>query len=327
MKTRNEVVKLAESWVGKNEKDGSFKEIIDIYNSYTGPLPRGIKMAYSWAWCACTWSALAIKLGYTDIMPIEISCGFLIDEAKKMGCWIETDNHIPKIGEACLYDWQDTGIGDNAGWPDHVGVVTYVNESAGYFVVTEGNYSDSVKKRTVSINGKFIRGFISPNYDEIVDLDPIDIFNRPIQPIDTIAREVIAGMWGNGEDRKKKLSEAGYSYDTVQKKVNEILNCNLKTTANKTNIGKEISKSITTTCYAKSLDNSLSGIYKTTDDLYCRNDAGTNKKALCLIPKGTDVRCYGFYTSVGNVKWYLIEVRMDSVMYTGFSCSKYLEKV
>lgn len=38
-----------------------------------------------------------------------------------------------------------------------------------------------------------------------------------------IAQEVIAGKWGNGEDRRKRLEDAGYSYDEVQEKVNEIL--------------------------------------------------------------------------------------------------------
>ena len=41
--------------------------------------------------------------------------------------------------------------------------------------------------------------------------------------ITTIAKEVINGKWGNGEERKKKLEAAGYNYKTVQKKVNEIL--------------------------------------------------------------------------------------------------------
>lgn len=41
--------------------------------------------------------------------------------------------------------------------------------------------------------------------------------------IDEIAREVILGKWGNGEDRKKALIEAGYDYNAVQKRVNEIL--------------------------------------------------------------------------------------------------------
>lgn len=38
-----------------------------------------------------------------------------------------------------------------------------------------------------------------------------------------IAKEVIAGLWGNGEERYKKLTEAGYNYDNVQAIVNEML--------------------------------------------------------------------------------------------------------
>lgn len=41
--------------------------------------------------------------------------------------------------------------------------------------------------------------------------------------IDAIAREVIRGDWGNGDERKKKLTAAGYDYSAVQKKVNELL--------------------------------------------------------------------------------------------------------
>ena len=41
--------------------------------------------------------------------------------------------------------------------------------------------------------------------------------------IDQLADEVIAGNWGNGEDRKNRLSQAGYNYDQVQAKVNEKL--------------------------------------------------------------------------------------------------------
>lgn len=38
-----------------------------------------------------------------------------------------------------------------------------------------------------------------------------------------IANEVIAGKWGNGAQRKKKLTEAGYDYSAIQKLVNQIL--------------------------------------------------------------------------------------------------------
>lgn len=41
--------------------------------------------------------------------------------------------------------------------------------------------------------------------------------------IDEVAREVIRGLWGNGLDRKKRLSEAGYDYTLVQGRVNDLL--------------------------------------------------------------------------------------------------------
>ena len=47
---------------------------------------------------------------------------------------------------------------------------------------------------------------------------------KPSKSVTEIAHEVINGKWGNGTERKNKLSKAGYDYDTVQKKVNELLN-------------------------------------------------------------------------------------------------------
>ena len=41
--------------------------------------------------------------------------------------------------------------------------------------------------------------------------------------VDILAQEVINGKWGNGDDRKKRLTAAGYDYNAVQNKVNELL--------------------------------------------------------------------------------------------------------
>lgn len=38
-----------------------------------------------------------------------------------------------------------------------------------------------------------------------------------------IAREVIDGKWGNGADRKRRLTEAGYNYSQIQTLVNKII--------------------------------------------------------------------------------------------------------
>ena len=40
---------------------------------------------------------------------------------------------------------------------------------------------------------------------------------------DEVAREVIQGKWGNGAERKKRLTDAGYDYNEVQKKVNQLI--------------------------------------------------------------------------------------------------------
>lgn len=41
--------------------------------------------------------------------------------------------------------------------------------------------------------------------------------------IDQIAREVIQGRWGNGQERKDRLTKAGYDYSAVRKRVNELI--------------------------------------------------------------------------------------------------------
>lgn len=322
--SRQAVVDLVESWVGKKESDGSYKSIIDIYNSFTGKLPRSTKMEYGWAWCACTWSALAVALKYTPIMPIEISCYYLIEVAKEMGVWVENDAYAPNIGDAVLYDWEDTGKGDNTGNPDHVGTVTYVNKSAGYFVVTEGNYSDSVKKRTVSINGRYIRGFITPKYDTTKAVSaPVQVAGKSTS---TVAHEVIAGQWGNGEDRKKALKASGYDPEAIQAEVNKILNGSAATTDKTQPADQPITKTVKATCGAKKFDRKLAATYTTTANLYCRNDAGKNKKALCLIPKGTKVHNYGYYNVANGVKWLYITVTLDGTEYIGFCSKEYLSK-
>ena len=54
--------------------------------------------------------------------------------------------------------------------------------------------------------------------------------------ISTVAKEVIAGEWGNGDTRKKKLEAAGYDYDAVQKEVNKQLNGGSSSSSSKKSI-------------------------------------------------------------------------------------------
>ena len=209
---------------------------------------------------------------------------------------------------------------DCTGVPDHVGTVTEVYEKAGYFVVTEGNYSNAVKKRTMLINGRYIRGFISPKYtdDTVTPVTP-----AAGKDLTTVAREVILGVWGNMPERKTKLEASGYNFTDVQNKVNELLNKNVPTPSKPQNTG--VTK-VVAGSGAASFDKSLAGSYVTTTGLYMRHGAGKNKRAMVLIPEGTKVQNYGYYTSYNGTKWLYIQVTLNGVQYTGFSCKTYLKK-
>ena len=158
---RQKVVSTAQAWLGKKESDGGHKPIIDLYNSHK-PLARGYAVKYTDEWCATFVSAVAIKVGLTDIMPTECSCSKMVELYKKLGRWAEADNYVPSPGDIMMYDWGDTGVGDNAGNPDHVGIVESVSNLS--IRVIEGNKNQAVAYRTMSVNGKYIRGYCIPNY-------------------------------------------------------------------------------------------------------------------------------------------------------------------
>ena len=47
--------------------------------------------------------------------------------------------------------------------------------------------------------------------------------SAPSKSVDQLAREVIQGLWGNGADRKNRLTAAGYDYNAVQARVNQMM--------------------------------------------------------------------------------------------------------
>jgi hypothetical protein len=175
---RQKVVDTIKGWLGRNEKAGTHKTIVDIYNSHT-PLPRGYRLKYADAWCAGAVSAVAIHSCLTDIMPVECSCGAMLELYKNhpVSIWEENDAYIPAPGDVVFYDWNDSGKGDNTGAPEHVGIVVDVTDNS--IQVIEGNYQDSVKTRTIAVNGKYIRGYGRPAYWSKATASDGDLDNTP----------------------------------------------------------------------------------------------------------------------------------------------------
>ena len=164
-KLRQNVADIMQSWVGGYRGGEIHQRILQIYNSHT-PLARGYKVQPNDAYCATTVSACWIAAGIASYTGTECGCGKFVEIAKSKGYWTEDDAYVPKVGDAPLYDWDDSGSGDNRGDPDHIGIV--VRSSNGSFDVVEGNMSGGrVGVRTMLVNAKFIRGFITPDYAAI----------------------------------------------------------------------------------------------------------------------------------------------------------------
>jgi hypothetical protein len=164
---RANIVAIAQGFLGCKESDGSHKKIIDIYNAHK-PLARGYTMKYTDAWCACFVSVVSIQAGTTAVMPTECGCGPMIELYKKLNRWEENDAYTPNPGDVIFYDWQDGtsyATTDNTGAPDHVGIVVSVTGSA--VKVIEGNKSDAVGYRNLTVNGRYIRGYGLPDLSAV----------------------------------------------------------------------------------------------------------------------------------------------------------------
>ena len=96
--------------------------------------------------------------------------------------------------------------------------------------LNNSDYRDAVDKLIHTTDG--LAYATDPNYiSKVVSI--IEQYNltawdaREVQPqrksIDEVAREVIAGKWGNNPERKRRLESAGYDYNAVQKRVNQLM--------------------------------------------------------------------------------------------------------
>lgn len=213
--TDNDVLDVARSWLGYSEKNGKFIEILNVYNSHK-PLARGYRMKTTDHWCDCFVSACAIKAGAVDLIGTEVGCGKHIDIFKKKGIWIEDGTIKPRVGDIILFNWDDR-TQPNDGSADHMGIVEQQYGST--IVCIEGNMNDKVGRRTINVGWGYIRGFARPKYDAVGTAST----TIKKKSIDTIANEVVRGTWGSGVIRKNALIKAGYDYEAVQARVNEIL--------------------------------------------------------------------------------------------------------
>ena len=96
------------------------------------------------------------------------------------------------------------------------GFDTYMVQIGGLYKIQVGAYREKANADNIMIKLK------AAGFDAFITTESGASVST-LKPMDEIAREVIRGDWGNGADRRNRLTSAGYDYVAVQAKVNELL--------------------------------------------------------------------------------------------------------
>lgn len=197
----------AAKWLGTKEGSADHGTILAIYNSIR-PLPRDYAMTKSDDWCAAFVSAAAVEAGLGERYPLECSCSKIIEKAKKMNIWQERDDHVPKMGDWVLYNWQSGASGDDTGAPDHVGMV--IGVESGKILAVEGNFDNAVKQRRFPVNWERIRGFVCPVMEDE------GMIYHTLQEIPEYARATIEKLTADGSLRGVSADDLGLTEDLLR---------------------------------------------------------------------------------------------------------------
>jgi len=201
--TAKQIIDLAKSQIGVHESPPNSNNV--VYNTwYYGHPVSGSE----YPWCAVFISWLF--RGDQSLCPRTASC-------VNMLAWFEQKRQIvkkPQAGDIVFFKYST-----NSRRTNHVGLVVSVSDDGRTINTIEGNTSvtnqDNGGKVMQRNRYNHIVAYARPRYEGT------HTTNRKSN--EEIAKEVIAGKWGSGNDRRQRLSNAGYDYKEIQKIVNDML--------------------------------------------------------------------------------------------------------
>lgn len=212
----NKVINLAKSEVGYVPTNGKHtkyaKELDALATFYNTP-----KDGYDWCDVFFDWlfvksfgAEIGRKMLYQPLKSLGAGVGYSKDYYIQNGAFTKN----PQIGSQIFFG------------NTHTGIVTGFDST--YVYTIEGNAgggNGQVQRKVYAKSSLNISGYGIPDWKLVLNLPEETSKDEKdsLEEIDKIAKEVIAGKWGNGSNRKKKLENAGYNYNHVQARVNYLL--------------------------------------------------------------------------------------------------------
>lgn len=207
MATAKEIIDKALSYIGTEENPPYSNNVIFNTDYYGHPVSGA---EYSWC-CTFVWDIFRM-CGASDLFyggRKTAYCPAVLSWGRQEGLIVSEG----RMGDLILFDWDNTNVND----ADHIGFIVERNPDGSYITV-EGNTSLTNNSNGGEVmerrRSTCIRAIIRPKYDE----EP-----NPEKTIEELAREVLAGEWGNDPERSERLTAAGYDAAEVQAEVNRLL--------------------------------------------------------------------------------------------------------
>ena len=192
-----------------------------------------LRLGAVYDWCAFAVSAIMKDCGFVGkyIKAVTGGAGDVPRTSDgKYGDWFKKGTKAPQAGDLFFMRYADYPYQDKY-FCDHVGIVESVNGNA--ITTLEGNVdgynynwagTSTFKRKTRYLSDGTVYAFYRPKWNETATTSTsASVSQTAKKSVDELAKEVIAGKWGAGEERKKKLTAAGYNYSAVQNRVNELL--------------------------------------------------------------------------------------------------------
>lgn len=201
--TKEQIISAAKAELGTKESPANSNNV--KYNTwYYGKSVSG--SAYPWCAVFVSW----LFKNEQSLCRKTASCVEMLSWFEQKGQTVKN----PQAGDIVFFKYSTNNRKTN-----HVGLVVDVNGKT--ITTIEGNTSTTsndnggaVMQRTRKAN---IVAYARPRYSNAA----IILNNNKSK--EDIAKEVIAGKWGSGNDRRQRLTKAGYDYKEIQSLVNQIL--------------------------------------------------------------------------------------------------------
>ncbi|MGX7092943.1 glucosaminidase domain-containing protein [Hutsoniella sourekii] len=210
--TAQQVLTKARSYLGLQAGSSGHRQLVASYNQVQ-PRPAGYAVQISDAWCDLFVTVVADQVGLSPWIGRECGVQRHIQIFKQKGIWLGRKTR-PQAGDIICFDWDGGGFADHIGW-----VEAWASDQDVWTL--EGNSRNQVARNRFNWQDRRIMGYARPPYrpdQPGKKATPHSNTTPPVSP--DLVNQVIQGLWGNGQDRIRRLQEAGYSASQVQAAVN-----------------------------------------------------------------------------------------------------------